>query len=139
VLGSVPIKRGLKRETAAELDQDLVGALDHMVVGDDIAVLGDHEARAQRLAAAGAAFGVSAVEKIIEEILKRRAFGHHRAGALPSGDHGRGRDVDDRIADLIDQIGKGGGRGGLRARRGAGHDRRQHDHGGDQRGGGAAV
>ena len=51
VLGSVPTK--LRAGTAfattgEEFDQDFVGAFNHVVVGDDIAVRGNHKAGPKR-------------------------------------------------------------------------------------------
>ena len=57
-----------------ELDVDLVGLLDHVIVGDDVALGIDDEARAERLAhlAVVAAFlvGHLAAEEAVEEVLE---------------------------------------------------------------------
>jgi hypothetical protein len=52
-----------------------------VVVGDDETILGNDEARAQRLAAARGIFGtLLTVEEVVEEILKRAAGGTFGAG-----------------------------------------------------------
>jgi hypothetical protein len=60
---------GLKFDAREELDQDLVGPFDHVVVGDDEAVLGNHEARAQRLAAARCGGAACARTCVVETIM----------------------------------------------------------------------
>ena len=49
VEGSLPTTRGAQGVLIGEADLDLVRALDHVVVRDDVAGLVDHEARAERL------------------------------------------------------------------------------------------
>ena len=49
VLGSVPIDLGLELAPVEQPDRDLLGALDHVVVGQDVAVGRDDEARAAAL------------------------------------------------------------------------------------------
>ncbi len=49
VEGSLPTSVAPQRVLVREADLDLVGALDHVVVRDDVAGLVDHEAGAERL------------------------------------------------------------------------------------------
>ena len=92
--------------TYLEIDRDLVGALDDVVVGDDVAVGRDDEAGAEGVRALLAALAGLAVHEVAEEVLERRARRQDRTHAVvDAGHHRRRGDVDD------------GGSGGRRARR----------------------
>ena len=112
--------------TRKELDRDLIGAFDHMVVGDDIAVGRDHKPRTQRLGPAGfLAAGTVTVLKFLEEFFKGRAFGND-GSAFGRGCDKRGcGDVDNRRADLFGQIGKTFGRRARKGLRGLRQGKRQ--------------
>jgi hypothetical protein len=71
----------LKLNARAEFDQDLVGAFDHVVVGDDETIFGNDEARAQRLAATWGVFGTLLASR---KSLKKSSSG------LPGGTSGAG-------------------------------------------------
>ena len=93
VAGSVPTTfGGVGRVGGAELDLDLVGAFDHVVVGEDVAFGVDHEARAGRGAAA---FGFFFAERA------------ERRGGAPGGlvglDEGDALPV--AAVDLVDDVG----------------------------------
>ena len=104
---------GLKPLAGKELDLDLIGALDDMVVGDDVTIGRDHKARAQRFGAlrfltlrSRGTVGPVAVHEVLKELLERRAGRHHRPAFGRGGDDGRGGDVHHRGADAFRQIGE---------------------------------
>ena len=105
---SRPTSSRLELAAVVELDRDLVGALDHVVVGDDVAVRRDDEARAQRVRPLlPARLAVLALHEVAEEVLERRAGGQDRAHAV--GDLGDGRgggDVDHRRAQPVGELGE---------------------------------
>lgn len=106
-----------------KVDRDLVRALDHVVVGDDDAVLAiEHEARSKRLNAARTIIvTVLTVEELVEKFLKRRAFGNlgDRDRALGLDVLGGG-DVHHRVEKRLCQIRNGFRR--LRESRGGWHE-----------------
>ena len=94
----------LELGAVVEVDDDLVGALDHVVVGDDDAFLAvDDEAGAQRgHLAVGRRAAALAVEEVLEELLERRALRHARQGHALGALRGlAGRDVDHRVDQLL--------------------------------------
>ena len=108
-----------------ERDRDLVGAVDHVVVGEDAPVLGDDEA------APGSLHGNAArvlAEHVAEEFPEEGIVGQpliYRAS-----DRAFDVDIDDCMTDLLDQIGDGtvGGQRFRRQRSGkSGQAARDHD------------
>mmetsp|Transcript_23952 Transcript_23952/g.43696 ORF Transcript_23952/g.43696 Transcript_23952/m.43696 type:complete len:509 (-) Transcript_23952:2323-3849(-) len=96
-----------------ELDQDLIGPFDDVVVGHDIAVLRNHKAGAKRRRPARTLplAVVVAVLKVAKEVFEWRSFGHDALGAGTPRHHCRGGDVDHRGADLLGQWRKAFGPG----------------------------
>src|SRR6185312_13689237 len=94
-----------------EVDDDLVGALDHVIVGDNQARRVDDEARAERAYFARQAVLLLVIEEIVEEFLEGRAL---RAGTVGSA-LGRaferlcGGDVDDGVLQAFGDVGDGVG------------------------------
>ena len=83
-----------------QVDLDLLGAVDDVVVGDDDAFLAvDDEAGAERRHhAVGARAAVTVVEELVEVLVIRRALRHARQRqALRALHRLAGRDVDDRL------------------------------------------
>ena len=122
----------LQLGAVVEVDDDLVGAVDHVVVGDDVAFLAvDHEAGAERGDLAVGRGAALALEEVLEELLERRALRHLRKRhALGPLEGLAGRDVDHRLDQLLGDRGDAGGSARLRAGRG------QHQ---EQAGGGQAA
>ncbi len=94
---------GLERLIIGQNDGDLLGILDHMIVGDDNALFINDEAGAKRR---GAALAVI-ITKILEKFLKGRARWELRHVAGWSlADNRRCRDVDHRRGQFFRLIGK---------------------------------
>ena len=76
-MGSVPTTFALYSLPSFGLDHDFVGVLDDVVVGDDIAVIGDEEARALSHAAAARASELEGLTteaaplELLEELTER--------------------------------------------------------------------
>ena len=107
---------GLQLGAVVEIDFNLVGIRNDVIIGDDEALLGiDDEARSKRLHLARlvALLAILVVEEILEVLLERRAFRHFRHG------HGaialaaivfhrlRGGDIYHRIQQPFCEIGNG--------------------------------
>ena len=101
---------GLELGVVLEDDGDVFGALNDVIVGDDVAFTVDHETGAQRRAAALLLLAAApAVEEFLEQLLERRARRQlrHVAQARPLLRHVlSGRDVDDSRHQLVDQLGE---------------------------------
>src|SRR5207248_415613 len=114
-LGEMPVVEGVIG-VAVELDVDLVGFVDDVIVGNDVTARVDDEARAEgfALGVAGAVIATLAAEEAVEEVLHiaRRLLiviaavwvGNLRAAAVASGrvgllGQGDGVDVYDGRAD----------------------------------------
>ncbi len=112
---------GLELGIVAQDDGDVLGALDHVVVGDHVAVGIDDEARAQRGAAALLLLlSIAAVEEFLEQLLERRARRELRHVAQPRAllrqvlrrgdvDHGRHQHVD-HVGEALRRIARLGRR-----------------------------
>ena len=87
VLVSLPISSRLELGAVVQVDLDLLGAVDHVVVGDDDAFLAvDDEAGAERGDHAVLRRSAAAViEEIVEVLVIGRALRHARAAAAPCG------------------------------------------------------
>ena len=70
---SEPISLALSCVSSRRMHRDVLGALDHVVVGDDVALAVDDEARAQRRAAALLLVAAALVEELLEQLLEGRA------------------------------------------------------------------
>ena len=101
---------GLELGVILEDDGDVLSALDHVVVGDDVAIAIDHETRSERRTAPLLLLlATTAVEELLEELLERRARRQLRHVAQPGpllGHALRRRYVDDGRHQLVDQVGK---------------------------------
>ncbi len=132
-LGVATGELGLEAGAVMERDHDLVGLVDHVVVGDDVTLRVDHEARTGRVHLARRAFAAAGhlpAEEALEELAHLRivrvgrAAVHAHAGRCRLG-LARGGDVDHRRLHLLDQVGEvrraaargRGGRGRHRGRR----------------------
>ncbi|MNJ61891.1 hypothetical protein D3C77_577040 [compost metagenome] len=126
---------GLQLAAIGQTDDDFVGVSDHMVVGQDVTVAGNDEARTQRLRltlaiATRRTWGLRhvALEELAEH--RRQAFEvRHLAGCvLAIRQLLLGTDIDHRRRRLLDQGGE--------VRQGFGLDGghlAEHEHGGEQR------
>jgi len=89
---------GVELAFVAQLDLQLLGALDHVIVGQDVAVVAHDHARTQALLtilAPGSGKAEEPVEKLVAE-------GRHRPGAGPSRlQDAHGGDMNHRRADLL--------------------------------------
>ena len=86
-LGVLADELGLELGAVVQVDLDLVGAVDHVVVGDDDAFLAvDDEAGAERGDHAVRRRAAAVViEEIVEVFMIGRALRHARAAAAPAG------------------------------------------------------
>ena len=128
---------GLESCIVGEGNGDLVRAIDHVVVGDDVAGGVDDEpaAEADRLATAGPLRAVPpvravTVQEVLEELLERRTRRHARTfgpAIRPLLRRRRAAHVHDRGLQLLRQVGKAFGRPG----RMGGHWQQPAGHGAD--------
>ena len=68
----MPTTLAVERAAVGQLDLDVVGAVDDVVVGEDVAVRLDDDARAEAAFAALAAAACAAAELVAEELAKQR-------------------------------------------------------------------
>ena len=133
-LGVVPQDLGdFQARAVGEVDKDLVGALDDVVVGNHEPGRIDDEARAERTYLARQTVAALFVEEIVEELLEGRALGARPAGSAVGRCAvgrcferlGRGN-VDDGILETLGDVGHRIGAAGLAWRRGkAGEEQRE--------------
>ena len=120
---------GLVFLAVQEAHDDLVGILDHMVVGQDIAVLGDHETGTQRCRVILLRLAV-VFTKVLEEFTPGRVFRNFHAGrkhGITTGDLLGSADIDDGLLGGFHQLGKFGQIVGL-----SGYSGEQQGHYGDK-------
>ena len=88
---------------ALKVDEDGVGPGDNVIVGHDVAVGGNDEARAKGTLRAGP--GAALAFKLLEETFKfrRQAAEHFRGQAAPLHDFFLGADVDDGFSGRLDE------------------------------------
>src|SRR6056297_188389 len=116
---------GFQRAVVEQGDLDLVGAVHHVVVGDDIAVVRVHDdARARALHPALPGLLVGQAEEAEEGVVVVEGRAHLHGGAHPDVHHRRGYLLDERCETrrllAAEQLGQGG-------RRGAGQSGREHE------------
>ena len=111
LIGSDDLRR--QRLAAVEDDLDLAGVLDHVIIGHDIAVRADDEARALRLGDVLLRHPAPPLAKAPEEIVQRIVG--RKLGALfvviVGGFDRLDLDRDDRALNPLDDVGEGGGAG----------------------------
>lgn len=103
-------KLRLQFRSIGEVDLDIVGILNDVVVGDYVAGRIDDEARTERVdRARPAALAALSPEKLVEELLMRRSFRHlrHRRIVVVALDVLRNRYVDDGVEQSLGEIGDG--------------------------------
>ena len=115
-LGVAADDLGLEPGVVVQDDRDLVGVLDDVVVGDDVAVVVDEEARPQRGGAPPRLLlllaRLVALHELLEELLERRTGRQLRQlDARVAFDRLGRRDVDDRRQQPRGEIGEAVGRG----------------------------
>jgi hypothetical protein len=102
---------GFQLGAIGKIDLDVVCALDHVVVGDDITRWIDDEAGAERADIVVAAWAaLLLIEEVVEEFLERRAVrcARRRAGTFIALDVLRGGDVHHRIEKPFSKVGNRG-------------------------------
>ena len=101
----------LQLGAVGEVDDDLVGAFDDVVVGDDQAGRIDDKARAERAYLARQTVFLLVVEEIVEELLERRALGPGtgRGAVLGALQRLGGRDIDHSVLKPLGDVGHGVG------------------------------
>ena len=122
-----PLDLALNLAAIGELDHDLVGAADHMIIGEDVAVGTDDKAGPETLFTACALLGHLAIElaeKILEKVVKGRLRAGSRQVRSRFDDLGSANVDNGRLEPFsqFDKIGAGGS--GCRQRR---HGKRENE------------